>query len=270
MSEFITVDTQGPVQIIRFARPEKKNALNTAMYERLNAAFAESDQNSDIRVRILLGSEGIFTAGSDIADFIEASDNGAEVIAPVLEFLRTLIFTEKPIIAAVDGLAIGIGTTMLFHCDLVYATHESVFVTPFIDLGLVPEAGSSLLAPQRMGYAAAYSMLVAGKPFSADGAVRANLINAIVPRANLEAHAMDRAVKLAAKPPRAMALSRKLLRGDPHFIWERAQEEVRMFKECLGSPEARAAFEAFTQRSSQRAAGQAGNTSQDNSGEPTT
>jgi enoyl-CoA hydratase/carnithine racemase len=125
-----------------------------------------------------------------------------------------------------------------------------VFVTPFIDLGLVPEAGSSLLAPQRMGYAAAYAMLVAGKPLSAEGAVRANFVNAIVPRANLEAHAMDRARKLAAKPPRAMALSRQLLRGDPHFIWERAQQEAHLFRECLGSPEARAAFEAFTHRTS--------------------
>jgi enoyl-CoA hydratase/carnithine racemase len=152
----------------------------------------------------------------------------------------------------------------------VYATHESVFVTPFIDLGLVPEAGSSLVAPQRMGYSAAYAMLVAGKPLSAEGAVRAHLINAIVPRANLEAHAMDRATKLATKPPRAMALTRKLLRGDPHYIWERAQEEVRLFKECLGSPEARAAFEAFTHRSSQGAAEQTGDISQDHSREPIT
>jgi enoyl-CoA hydratase/carnithine racemase len=106
-----------------------------------------------------------------------------------------------------------------------------------------------------MGFAAAFAMLVAGKPLTAEGAVRANLINAIVPRANLEAHAMDRATKLAAKPPRAVALSRKLLRGDPHHIWERAQEEARLFQECLGSPEARAAFEAFTHRSSQGSAG---------------
>ncbi|MEJ2124357.1 MAG: enoyl-CoA hydratase-related protein, partial [Alphaproteobacteria bacterium] len=244
------------------------NALNSEMYERLNTAFAESEGNPDIRVRVLLGSEGVFTAGNDIVDFIEANDSGAEVIAPVLEFLRALIFTEKPIVAAIDGLAIGVGTTMLFHCDLIYATHESVFVTPFIDLGLVPEAGSSLIAPQRMGYAAAFAMLVAGKPLTAEGAVRSHLINAIVPRANLEAHAMERATKLATKPQHAMAMSRKLLRGDPYFIWQRVQEEARLFKECLGSPEARAAFEAFTQRTSQGQAQQV--SGHDNPGEHTT
>lgn len=249
MSELIKVSVEGPVQVIRLSRPEKKNALNGEMYNALHTAFAASEENPDIRVRVLLGGEGIFTAGNDIADFIEANDQGAEVMAPVLGFLRALVFTEKPLIAAVDGLAIGIGTTMLFHCDLTFATPESVFVTPFIDLGLVPEAGSSLIAPQRMGYTAAFAMLVTGKPLTADEAVRARIINALVPRANLEEHAFAKAMKLAGKPPRAMALSRKLMRGDPHVIWQRIEEEAALFRECLASGEARIAFEAFMHRS---------------------
>lgn len=254
VSEYISISIENGVQIIRLVRPEKKNALNIAMYEALVAAFADSEGDSNVRVRTIFGGEGVFTAGNDIADFIEAGERGVEVIEPVLGFLHKLVFTEKPLIAAVDGLAIGIGTTMLFHCDLAYATHESAFVTPFIDLGLVPEAGSSLLAPQRMGYAAAFALLAAGKPLTAEGAVRAHLINAVVPRDALEKHTLTTAAKLVSKPPRALALSRKLMRGDPNMVWRRIEEETEYFQQCLTSDEARSAFEAFMHKPSAEAA----------------
>lgn len=236
------------MQIIRIARPDKKNALNTEMYVALSEAFASGDSNPAVRVRVLTGSDGVFTAGNDIANFIEANERGDEVMAPVLGFLRALVFAEKPVIAAVDGLAIGIGTTLLFHCDMTYATPESVFVTPFLDLGLVPEAASSLLAPRQMGYANAFALLVAGKPFTADVALRAHLVNMIVPRENLDKHTLTTAAKLAAKPQQALALSRKLLRPDPAEVWARVEEEARLFGERLKSGEAREAFQAFMSR----------------------
>ncbi len=248
MSEFIKVSVEDSVQIIRMARAEKKNALNTEMYEALTAALTASDGDPDVRVRVLTGSDGVFTAGNDIADFMETREKGAEVLAPVLAFLRALVFAEKPIIAAVDGLAIGVGTTLLLHCDLAYATPEAVFVTPFLDLGLVPEAASSLLAPLRMGYSGAFALLVAGKPLTAEVALRSHLINMIVPRENLEKHTHAVAAKLAAKPPRALALSRRLLRPDPEEVWARVEEEAQLFRECLNSDEAREAFETFMTR----------------------
>lgn len=248
VSEYISIDVKGGVQTIRMVRPEKKNALNVAMYEALTAAFAEGERDPSVRVRVILGSEGIFTAGNDITDFHNASTKGVETMTSALEFLRKLVFSEKPLIAAVDGLAIGIGTTLLFHCDLAYATHESAFVAPFVDLGLVPEAGSSLLAVQRMGYASAFALLVAGKPLTAEAAVRARLINAIVARDALEDYAFGMAAKLATKPSKALALSRRLLRGNPEPVWKRIEEEAELFKECLKSEEALKAFQAFTRR----------------------
>jgi enoyl-CoA hydratase/carnithine racemase len=248
MSEFIQTAVQDGVQTIRMARPEKKNALNIAMYQAMYTALEESDRAADVRVRLILGLPGIFTAGNDIADFIDAGQRGPEGLSPVMKFLRALIFSEKPVIAAVDGLAVGIGETLMLHCDLAYASPQAVFMAPFTDLGLVPEAGSSLVAPQRMGYARAFAFLVAGEPLAADAAREAGLINAIVPGEELEAHALAAATKLAAKPPEALALSRRLVRGDPALVWARVEEEGRLFAERLLSDEARRAFQAFMQK----------------------
>jgi enoyl-CoA hydratase/carnithine racemase len=248
MSEYIRTAVDGGVQTIRIARPDKKNALNIAMYDALHTALAESDRSPDIRVRLILGLPGIFTAGNDIADFIEAGQRGPEGLAPVLKFLRALIFSEKPVIAAADGLAVGIGATLLLHCDLAYASPEAVFVAPFTDLGLVPEAGSSLVAPQRMGQARAFAFLVAGEPLTAEAAREAGLINAVVPSEALETQAMAAATRLAAKPPEALALSRRLVRGDPAVVWARVEEEGRLFAQRLLSDEARQAFQAFMQK----------------------
>lgn len=248
MSEFIQTAVENGVQTIRMARPEKKNALNIAMYQAMYTALEESDRAADVRVRLILGVPGIFTAGNDIADFLEAGQRGPEGLAPVMKFLRALIFSEKPVVAAVDGLAVGIGSTLLLHCDLAYASPEAVFMTPFTDLGLVPEAGSSLIAPQRMGQARAFAFLVAGEPLMAEAAREAGLINAVVSRDALEAHAVAVATKLAAKPREALALSRRLVRGDPALVWARVEEEGRLFAQRLVSDEARQAFQAFMQK----------------------
>jgi enoyl-CoA hydratase/carnithine racemase len=248
MSEFIETAVQNGIQTIRIARPEKKNALNIAMYQAMHTALEEGEGSPEIRVRLILGQRGVFTAGNDIADFLEAGQRGREGLSPVMKFLRALIFSEKPIIAAVDGLAVGVGATLLLHCDLAYASPEAVFMAPFTDLGLVPEAGSSLIAPERMGYPRAFAFLVAGEPLTAEAARVAGLINAVVPVESLEAHAMAAAAKLAAKPQQALALARRLVRGDPARIWARVEEEGRLFTERLVSDEARQAFQAFMQK----------------------
>jgi enoyl-CoA hydratase/carnithine racemase len=248
MSEFIQTAVENGVQTIRMARPDKKNALNIAMYEAMYRALEESDGSPDIRARLILGVPGVFSAGNDIADFLAAGQRDPQALSPVMKFLRALIFSEKPVIAAADGLAVGIGATLLLHCDLAYASPETVLMAPFTDLGLVPEAGSSLVAPERMGYQRAFAFLVAGEPLTAQAAQAAGLVNAIVPRESLEAHAMTAATKLAAKPQGALALSRRLVRGDPARIWARVEEEGRLFTERLMSEEAKQAFQAFMQK----------------------
>jgi enoyl-CoA hydratase/carnithine racemase len=248
MSEFIQVSAESGIVSIRMARPEKKNALNAAMYEALCRALEESDRAGDARVRVILGQPGIFTAGNDIADFLEAGQRRGEELSAAMRFLRAAIYSEKPIVAAVDGLAVGVGATLLLHCDLAYASPEALLVTPFTDLGLVPEAGSSLVAPERMGYPRAFAFLVAGEPLTAEAACAAGLINAVVPRETLEAHAFAAAARLAAKPQEALRLSRRLVRGDPDRIWNRVEEERRLFAERLVSDEARQAFQAFLEK----------------------
>ena len=151
-------------------------------------------------------------------------------------------------IAAVDGLGVGIGATLLFHCDLVYATAEARFSAPFVDLGAVPEAGSTLLGPQRMGYARAFELLILGEPFTAERAREAGIVNAIVPADELEATARKAAARLARKPPVALALARRLLRGDTSALAQRVEEEARIFGERLSSPEAQEAFAAFLEK----------------------
>ena len=248
MSEFIQTAVDNGVQTIRIARPDKKNALNIAMYEAMYRALEESDGSPDIRARLILGVPGVFSAGNDIADFLAAGQRDPQALSPVMKFLRALIFSEKPVIAAADGLAVGIGATLLLHCDLAYASPETVLMAPFTDLGLVPEAGSSLVAPERMGYQRAFAFLVAGEPLTAQAAHAAGLVNAIVPRESLEAHAVAAATKLAAKPQGALALSRRLVRGDPARIWARVEEEGRLFRDRLVSDEAKQAFQAFMQK----------------------
>ena len=191
---------------------------------------------------------GRISAGSDIGEFLARSKPGSDMNGPILDFIRALPKVKKPMIAAVDGIAVGVGTTMLFHCDLVYATPGSTFRTPFLDLGLVPEAGSSLLAPQRMGYARAFELLALGETFSAERALAAGLVNAIVPAGECEKAALSAARRLAMKPPEALALCRQLMRGDATAVAATIEDEIRIFAARLSSPEAREAFQAFLEK----------------------
>ena len=244
MSEPILISAESGVQTIRFNRPDKKNAITSDMYNTIADALETGDKDDAVGAHLFLGTEGAFTAGNDIGDFLKYATGGG-LGGGVLRFLTALASTEKPIVAGVDGLAIGVGTTMILHCDLAYASARSTFRTPFIDLGLVPEAASSLLAPRLMGHVRAFELLVAGKPFSADDALNAGMINAVVGEDELEAAARSAASGLAAKPPEALAIARRLLRGDRSDVLKRIDEEVDHFAERLKSQEAQAAFTAF-------------------------
>jgi enoyl-CoA hydratase/carnithine racemase len=244
----VEVTRTGAAQILRLTRIQKKNALTGAMYRALADAIESGDAESSITAHIITGSGGIFTAGNDLGDFLTTAQGTGDLAVDVLRFITLLPVVRKPLIAAVDGPAIGIGTTMLFHCDLVYATAGSTFATPFLDLGLIPEAASSLLMPERMGYARAFEMLVLGEPFSAERAVAAGFVNEIVPAESLEATALGAAYRLAKKPPEALAEARRLLRGEPASILARVDTEVAAFRERLRSPEAIEAFTAFFEK----------------------
>ncbi|MEN0040868.1 MAG: crotonase/enoyl-CoA hydratase family protein [Pseudomonadota bacterium] len=243
----IEIGREGRVQTIRFNRPEKKNAITRAMYREMADALNGANDDDDIAVTLIMGTGGIFTSGNDLADFIAVAAGG-EQPTDVHDYLKAMANAKKPFIAAVDGLAVGVGTTTLMHCDLVYASPQAWFQTPFLDLGLVPEAGSSLIASRIMGHQMAYELLVLGERWSAERAEKAGLVNTIVEADRLEAHAMEQAQRLAAKPPQALKLSHDLMRNGPEDIVERIQHEGQMFADRLKSDEARAAFLAFMNR----------------------
>lgn len=244
----IDITCAGAVQTLRFARPEKKNALTSAMYGALAKALEAANGDDGIAVNLLLGSPGIFTAGNDIGDFMRIAAAGHGLGASILRFLRALATSEKPLVAGVDGAAIGIGTTLLMHCDHVVVSGRSVFMTPFVDLGLVPEAASSLIAPRLMGHVRAFELLVMGKEFSAGAALDAGLVNRVVDPDALEDTASEAAAAIAAKPRRAMLMARRLIKGDPEDILARIDAEAECFAERLTSREAQAAFTAFMQK----------------------
>lgn len=244
LTKDIEVAREGAVMSAAFARPQKKNAITGAMYEKLIEAFETAERDPEIGAFVLSGKGGVFTAGNDIADFLAVAARGSGDF-PAWRFVSKLAAFEKPLVAAVDGLAIGVGTTLLFHCDLVYATPEARFQTPFVNLGLVPEAGSSLLAPQRFGRAKAAEFLLLGEPFGAEEALRLGLVNAVLPEDALLAHAMEKAAALAAKPRPALLATRRLMRGDSEAVKAQMAEEMHAFSAALASPEAHAAFEAF-------------------------
>ena len=214
MTRDIEVAREGAVLSAAFARPQKKNAITGAMYEALIEAFDEAERDSEIGALLMSGKGGVFTAGNDIGDFLAVALRETGEF-PAWRFVSKVAEFEKPLIAAIDGIAIGVGTTLCLHCDLVYATPETRFQTPFVNLGLVPEAGSSLLAPQRFGRARAPKLLLLAEPFGADRALELGLINAVVPQSELMAHAMSKAAALAAKPRAALLATRRLMRGDP-------------------------------------------------------
>jgi enoyl-CoA hydratase/carnithine racemase len=235
------------VQVIRFNRPDKKNAITRAMYAEMTEALKAANETPSIHVTVFLGSEGCFSAGNDMTDFL-AFAMGGSLGSEVLDFLNTLATAEKPLISGVDGLAIGIGTTIHMHCDLTIASDRSQFTTPFVDLALVPEAASSLIAPQLMGHQRAFALLAAGETFSAMEAKEDGLIWRVTTPEAVEGETMAMAAKLAAKPPEALKIARDLIRGPSHDILARIGEEAGHFEAQLRSAEARAAFNAFMRR----------------------
>ncbi|HEX8166267.1 MAG TPA: enoyl-CoA hydratase-related protein [Beijerinckiaceae bacterium] len=242
MTEHVSVAPDGDVLVVRLNRPEKKNAMTRAMYDACVEAFRQADRDGAGAV-LVAGSGGSFMAGNDLADFLAASERPDELSA--FHFITALAKLDTPLVAAVDGVAVGVGTTMLLHCDLVYAAPTAMFRLPFVDLGLVPEAASSLLLPRRVGLAKASELLLLAESFGADEALRLGLVNAVVPADALFAHALERAKKIAAKPREAIAATRRLIHVDREEILAAMDRESAAFRKALASPAAKAAFAAF-------------------------
>jgi enoyl-CoA hydratase/carnithine racemase len=248
VTDLVIMTDDGPIRTVRMNRPDKKNALTSAMYEALSKAVTDYGSMPTLRCLVLAGVPGAFCAGNDLNDFMAAAQGGEGLSEPIVHLLHALARCEKPLVAAVSGVAVGIGTTMLMHCDHVVAGTDARLQTPFARLGLLPEAASTLLAPRLMGHARAFSLLVMGRPLDAAGAQAAGLVNTVVAPDQVDSEAMKAAQEIAALPPQAVAASRKLMRGDPDEIVRRMDHEVELYKVHLKSPEARAALEAFFTR----------------------
>ena len=247
----IKTATLNGVATIEIARPEKKNALTLAMYQAMADAIDGARADPAVRALLITGQPGIFTSGNDLEDFIQrppGAGSHAEA-SPVRQFMRALLECDKPVVAAVTGAAIGIGTTMLLHCDLVYVSDEARLAMPFVGLGLVPEFGSSLLLPQRIGMARAAEKLLLGDPFSGADAVELGLANAVLPAGEVLPHARRVAERFNALPPGAVRESKRLLRApQQQAIVDTIQSEGELFAARLRSPEAKEAFQAFFQK----------------------
>ncbi len=243
----VLVERRGGVMEIRFNRPSKKNAITNAMYGVIADALIEADGDDSVRV-ILFSAEGdFFSAGNDIADFAAQSAGGFEGPRHVIRFLEQIIAAKTPIVAAVQGHAVGVGTTMLFHCDLVYVADHARLTVPFVDLGVVPEAASSLTIQARLGYSRAFALFGLGEALSGADAAAWGLANAALPAGEVLARARSAAERLAAKPPEALKLTKGLMR-DREMLLARMREEGELFAQRLKSPEAAAAFAAFLQK----------------------
>ena len=246
-TECVLIRTHEGVLQIEIHRPDKKNALTTAMYTALRQALEQAEQDQAIRAVVLTGGADCFTSGNDLKDFMEHPPQDSS--SPVFEFLTVLSRTEKPLIAAVSGPAVGIGTTLLLHCDLVYAGINTLFQLPFVNLGLCPEAGSSLLLPQRLGHQRAAELLLLGEPFGAEKAREFGLVNEILEDAEVLEAALARARRIAAQPPAAVRLTKALMkRADAQTLNEVIYLEGKHFIERLRSAEAQEALRAFLER----------------------
>ncbi|MFL6677735.1 MAG: enoyl-CoA hydratase [Burkholderiaceae bacterium] len=241
-----TVNTNG-VAVIEIARPEKKNALTQAMYTAMADAIAAADADTAIRAVLITGQPGIFTSGNDLEDFMMRPPQGED--SPVFQFMKALAECGKPVVAAVTGGAIGIGTTMLLHCDLVYVSDEARLAMPFVGLGLVPEYASSLLVTQRVGHAKATELLLLGEPFNGEAAVEMGIANAVLPAAEVVNHARRMAERFNALPPGAVRESKALMRrAQKSLVEDTIRTEAGIFGKRLRSPEAMEAFQAFFQK----------------------
>lgn len=240
----LLIDTAERVMTITFNRVDKKNSFTNAMYADMASALAQAQTDKTVNVVVFQGHETVFSSGNDIADFLKAPPTSQD--SPVFQFLRAISTFPKPVVAAVCGPAVGIGTTLLFHCDLVYAGDNAAFSMPFVNLGVCPEAGSSLLAPQRMGYGRAAEALLLGEPFMAEAALEMGLVSRIVPPAEATALAQRQAQKLAAKPMSSLTETKRLMKqGQADTLAQRMAEEGVVFSRMLGEPAAQEALTAF-------------------------
>jgi enoyl-CoA hydratase/carnithine racemase len=243
----IIVDGEAGVVTLRIDRPEKRNALTAAMYTALADALAVAAPDAGTRAVVILGDRAIFTAGNDIAEFLHEPPTGLD--SPVMRFLRTIATFPKPIVAGVCGPAVGVGTTMLLHCDLVYAADDASFSVPFADLGLPPEAASSLLLPRLLGHHRAAAMLLAGDRIDADAALAAGLVRQVAPADEVDELALEAARRLAAKPLSAVMAAKRLMKQDDQAdVLARIDEEAAVFSAMLQEPAAREAFAAFLEK----------------------
>ena len=250
MSEQVLSATAAGVCELRLNRPEKRNAITFAMYAALLQGLTAAQADAAVQAVLLSGEGAGFCAGNDLHDFL----NGPEFSPahPVMGLLRTLATFQKPLLAAVHGQTVGIGVTMLLHCDLIVAARATQFSLPFVSLGLVPEAASSLLLPRLIGPQRAAELLLLGRPFDADTALRLGLVNRVVEEAALMEEARTLAGALARQPPDALAATRRLLRGDQAATLARIDEEARIFGAQLKSAEFRTAVSAFLARAKAR------------------
>jgi enoyl-CoA hydratase/carnithine racemase len=250
MPSHLTVTDQDATRFITLQRPEKKNALTQGMYRTMSDAIDAAQEDIAIRCLVINGSGGVFTSGNDLEDFMKAgiAQGSMPRETAATQFLHALANNAKPLIAAVDGLAIGIGTTLLFHCDYVLASTNASFSTPFVKLGLVPEGASSLLMPRMIGHHRAFETLVMGRPLNAQAAREAGFVNEVVTPDQLDEATKKVAAEIGVLPAEAVAISRKLLRPPPEEITRRIDQESHLFGERMKSKEAIAAFTQFFAR----------------------
>ena len=246
MSE-ILIHQEAGVLTLTFNRVERKNSINVAMYDTLATEIERAATDGDVRTVLIQGHETVFSAGNDLDDFLRNKPAGMD--SPVFRFLRGIATFPKPLLAAVCGPAVGVGTTLLLHCDLVYAGDNAGFSLPFVNLGLCPEAGSSLLLPQMFGLHRAAEALLLGEPFMAEAALEVGLANRVVPPTECNAIAQAQARKLAAKPMSALIATKRLMKGGQQAaVLARMDEEGEVFGRMLHEPAAREAFAAFAQK----------------------
>lgn len=243
----ILVHTEAGLMTLTLNRVDKKNSITAAMYSTLADALDQAKADAAVRVVLLQGDATVFSAGNDIGDFLHKPPAGQD--SPVFRFLHGIAAFPKPIVAAVCGPAVGIGTTMLLHCDLVYAGDNAAFALPFVNLGLCPEAASSLLVPQMFGYHRAAEALLLGEPFMAEAALEVGLVNRVVPPTEANAIAQAQARKLAAKPISSLIETKRLMKkGQAALVAQQMTEEGAVFGRMLGEPAAREAFTAFMEK----------------------
>ncbi|MDO9358962.1 MAG: enoyl-CoA hydratase [Polaromonas sp.] len=244
MTTDILSHTEDGVMTITFNRPDRKNSITSDMYGAMADALDAAQADAAVRVVLFQGSETVFSAGNDIGDFLNKPPAGMN--SPVFRFLHGIAQFPKPVVAAVCGPAVGVGTTMLFHCDLVYAGDNAAFSMPFVNLGLCPEAASSLLVPQMLGYHRAAEALLLGEPFMAEAALEVGLVNRVLPPTEANGVAQGVARKLAAKPISSLVETKRLMKkGQQALVLQQMADEGASFGRMLGEPAAKEAFGAF-------------------------